>query len=715
MYNGLLMVQYVGIIILVLELFFIFFQSTSRIQRDMFFLFTSLLITFVAYTMEMQCTELQEALLAVKFGYLGKPFIMLAMLYLILDYCRIRLPKGLSMVLILIQTLVTVVVFTAEHHMLYYSSITFTTEGLFPHIKMGHGPFYLVYVIILILYCAAMLGICFWQLTKPRSVRESQQLKLFSVMVLIPLLSFGVFLTDVFSGYDCTLLGYLFATLGFSFSFFRLNLMDTITLAREQAVDYIHCGMLVYDSRNKLIYHNALADQLEIEGKAAALAENAEPYLFEDRIYSVEKRKIEKDNIIYGHMFFIQDMTEHYNYERRLEEEKRRADEASTAKTNFLSSMSHDIRTPMNAILGMTQIAAVHLEDKEKVADCLKKIEMSGQHLLELINSVLDLNKIESGRLDLNIEPFDMGELLEEILTMVKPLVENRHHTFITELNNIRHKAVCGDKSRLSQILMNFISNSVKYTNEGGSIWFSAYENEALTDDDGNQTSASYTFVVRDNGIGMSEDFLPHLFDPFTRAKDENVAKAQGTGLGMAITKQFVVLMGGELHVESKLGEGSTFTVKVTLRLQTQEEEEALASQTTLNDFSTIHYTSKRVLLVEDNEINAEIAGEILAMTGVSVECAADGREAVEKVASCADGYYDLIFMDIQMPVMDGYQAVRAIRAMDREYARRVPIVAMTANAFAEDVHNAKEAGMNGHIAKPLNVGQLMTILQQWL
>lgn len=709
MYYILMGIQCAGIVILVLELIFIVFQNSSRIQRDMLFLLIVLLITFAAYTLEMQCKNISEALIAIKFGYLGKPFITLAMLLLILDYCRIRLKRWATVMLALIQMSFTMIVFTAEEHMLFYSSFDFVNGGIFPYAKLGHGPLYNLYIADLVIYCIAMFAVCFRQLKEPQSKREEKQLKLFTLMVFVPLLFFIIFLVNLFPGYDCTLLGYLISTVGFSVSFFRLNLFDTITLAKEQAVDYIHCGLLVYDRRGRLIYQNKLAEALNIRDQADALSKRDEPYLYNGKIYSVEELEIENEEITYGHMFFVQDMTKYYNYEKRLKEEKQRADSASEAKTNFLSSMSHDIRTPMNAILGMTKIARLYLNDQERVKDCLKKIEISGQHLLDLINEVLDMNKIESGMLELNSVPFDLDEFFEEIFTMAKPLAENRNHDFIMDVKGVEHKKVFGDKSRLSQVLMNLISNAVKYTNEGGKIRLSAFE------DTQGETDASYTFQVKDNGIGMSEEYLPFLFDRFSRAEDDKVSKIQGTGLGMAITKQFVTLMGGEIKAESKLGEGSTLTVNLMLRLQTEKDAKDYVRQITPDDVSSVDLSSKRVLLVEDNEINAEIAGEILGLTGINVEFAVNGKEAVEKIAGCQDGYYDLVFMDIQMPVMNGYEATKEIRALGREYTKKIPIIAMTANAFAEDVKAAKEAGMNEHISKPLDEVRLMAVMQRWL
>jgi len=710
-----MVIQNVGIAVLALEIMVILFQHPSRLQRDMIFLLVSLLIVFVAYTMEMQCRSAGEAMLAIKFGYLGKPFIAVSMLFLLLDYFRIRVPRWLVMLLVLLQAGVTLTVFTTEAHRLYYVSITFVESGLFPHVQAVHGPVYYIYMGTLFLYCAAMLALCIAHLRKKGcSVRERHQTWLFIVNISVPAASLGIYLTHVFQEYDCTLPAYLISVAIFLISFFRLDLFDAIILAKEQAVDYIHCGLLVYDNQERLIYQNDLARQMDVGVKAAELAKSGDPYAFEDRLYAVEDREIQRDGIIYGHMFFIQDVTDRYYYEKILREEKRRADEASRAKTEFLLSMSHDIRTPMNAILGMAKIASAHLEDREKVAGCLYKIGLSGQHLLGIINSILDMNKIESGTLELAAEPFDIGELLDELLTITRPLAEGSNHTIVERRGELEHSAVRGDRGRLSQALMNIIGNAVKYTPRGGTIWLSASEDPEELPPAGaaGERRRMYTFTIQDNGIGMSEEYLPRLFDPFTRARNSTSAKIQGTGLGMAITKRFIELMGGGIQVESKLGEGSRFIVTLPMPLQSQRDAELQAEQATIEDFASLDLSGKRVLLVEDNELNAEIAGEILGMTGLAVEYAANGQEAVDMVSACADGYYDLILMDILMPVMDGYEATRAIRALGRKH---LPIIAVTANAFQEDVRRARQEGMNGHLAKPLDMTQLMGVLRRWL
>ncbi|MGN0323752.1 MAG: response regulator [Oliverpabstia sp.] len=519
------------------------------------------------------------------------------------------------------------------------------------------------------------------------------------------------------------------------------------------------------------------------------------------------------------------------------------AEIANRAKTDFLSNMSHDIRTPMNGIIGMTAIASAHIDDKERVQDCLKKITHASKHLLSLINEVLDMSKIESGKVDLVEEEFNLSDLIDNLLTMTNSQIAEHHHELSVNISGVTHEAVVGDSLRIQKIFTNLMGNAVKYTPDGGKIKLS------ITEKPCNQARVGcYEVIFEDNGIGMSEEFQDCIFEPFARADDDShVNKVQGTGLGMTISRNIVRMMGGDIKVESKLGVGSRFTVTMYLKLQETEvvqydkfvnldvlvaDDDELSLESCcgmLNDLGMkaegvstgmeaveqvlLHHQQKRdyfaciidwrmpdmdgiattrairkvvgkdvpiiiisaydwsdieqeartaganafiskplfrsrlvktfsslvdsddyeeqetpfvtleaidlkgsrALLVEDNELNAEIATEILEMTGLTVEHVVDGVEAVDKMAECEDGYYDMVFMDIQMPRMNGYDAARAIRAMDRNYCRQVPIIAMTANAFAEDVHAAKTAGMNEHIAKPLDLNTLAKILSKWI
>ncbi len=536
----------------------------------------------------------------------------------------------------------------------------------------------------------------------------------------------------------------------------------------------------------------------------------------------------------------------------KKEEEKQRqalqaaydaANEASKAKTRFLSNMSHDIRTPMNGIIGMTAIAGAHLDEPRRVEDCLAKITTASKHLLGLINEVLDMSKIESGKVELQEEAFDLSDLIDHLLTLSKPQMEAKGHEFIVSVNELEHEKVIGDSQRLQQVFMNLLSNAVKYTPDGGTIRLSISEKKLKRGD-----VACYEFILEDNGIGMSRDFQEHLFEPFSRAEDSRVLQTQGTGLGMTITKNIVQLMNGNIQVESRLNTGTKFIVTIFLKLQdvnealsyeefvelpilVADDDETACSYTCMmltelgmkgeyvlsgeeavelvserhqaeNDFFAVildwkmpgmdgletarqirsrvgskipiiilsaydwsdieseareagvnafiskplfksrlahlfhglltpgdtetaapplnqflkqDFHGSRALLVEDNELNAEIAGEILGMMGITVEYADNGRKALDLMTARGEGYYNIIFMDIQMPVMNGYDAARAIRALPRQDAKNIPIIAMTANAFSEDAFAAKQAGMNEHIAKPIDLNQLLKTLNYWL
>ena len=582
----------------------------------------------------------------------------------------------------------------------------------------------------------------------------------------------------------------------------------------------------------------------------------------EDSIYSITYRRENGDDLLHFQLniarFKAEDGTDYYVHgfrditrtvekeaqiQKALQDAYDAAEAANHAKSDFLQTMSHDIRTPMNGIIGMTVIAAAHIDDKSRVQDSLQKITTASKHLLSLINEVLDMSKIESGKVSLTEEDFNLSELVDNMITMVRPQAYAHGHDLAINIQDVQHELVIGDSLRVQQVFMNIMGNAIKYTPDGGKIRLNIREIPCQQ-----LKTACYEFTFADNGIGMSEEYVSHIFEPFTRAEDGRVSKIQGTGLGMPIARNIVNMMGGDIKVESKLGEGSTFTVTIYLKLQDQGEndytkfinlpvlvadddafsvesavsmleelgmkadgvlsgqeavdqavkhheenndyhavildwkmpgmdgvetarairrevgndvpiivlsaydwteieaearvagvnffiskplfksrlvrlfnevlgtgEEEPDTQSPLQPLEEMNLEGRRCLLVEDNELNAEIAAEIIGETGMAVENAWDGAEAVEMVTNAADGTYDIVFMDIQMPKMNGYDATRAIRASERKYCKNVPIIAMTANAFAEDVQAARTAGMNEHIAKPLDLAVLAKVLNKWL
>lgn len=516
------------------------------------------------------------------------------------------------------------------------------------------------------------------------------------------------------------------------------------------------------------------------------------------------------------------------------------ANRANDAKTDFLSRMSHDIRTPMNAIIGMTAIAGAHLQEPDYLMNCLRKITSASRHLLLIINEMLDMSKIESGEMALNEGEFNLAELMHNLVTMVYPMAEERHQELNVHIHDMKHEMVVGDILRMEQIFVNIVSNAVKYTQDNGTISIDITEKPS-----GQIKTGCYEMVVEDNGIGMTPEFLGRLFEPFERAEDVRISKVQGSGLGMPITKNIIQMIGGDIKVESEIGKGSRVTVKLLLKYLEEDtvsleeliglpvlvaDDDEIACESTsiilnelgmesewvlsgkealervcerhtqkgdyfavildwkmpgmdgvetarairrevgqgipiimlsaydwseieseardagvtafiskplfksqltnifknflkdeqlpdnvLQDIVASDYSEKRVLLVEDNEINREIAKEIVEMTGAKVEVAENGQIAVDMFENSACGYYNLIFMDIQMPILNGHEATCAIRALSREDAKKIPIVAMTANAFSDDIQASKKAGMNEHMAKPIDFDKLKETMARWL
>ena len=367
---------------------------------------------------------------------------------------------------------------------------------------------------------------------------------------------------------------------------------------------------------------------------------------------------------------------------------------ASAAKTEFLSNMSHDIRTPINGIMGMTTIAKRHLGDSNPaVKECLDKIDGASNHLLSLINDVLDMSRIERGKTQIAHEPMDIVALAENCGSIIQGQMQGRDLDFVCDTSGVINRFVIGDELHIRQILINILGNAVKFTPDGGYIRFMLAE---TSEDDFNL----YTFTIADNGIGMKPDFVKNIFEPFSQEDGGARTKYKGTGLGMAITKQFVDLMGGSIEVESVYNKGSTFTVTVPLMADDTHVEEE-------QDEVIVDLNGLRILLVEDNELNQEIAQDILEEEGATVEVADNGQVAVDKFIGNPPDTYDLILMDVMMPVMDGLEATRQIRASAREDGRTIPILAMTANAFEEDKRKVLEAGMNAHLSKPIQLDQL--------
>ena len=391
---------------------------------------------------------------------------------------------------------------------------------------------------------------------------------------------------------------------------------------------------------------------------------------------------------------------ERTEYNRKLMSALAQAEEANKGKSYFLFNMSHDIRTPLNAIIGYSELAKNHLDEKEVLDDYIYKIQTCGRQLLGLIGDVLDMAKIESGNLEISEKPCLCQDLMSDIMISVNESAKKKGLEFEAS-GNACHSTILCDKVKVQKILLNILSNAVKYTPKGGKISLSVQEK--IREDEG---LSDFTFIVKDNGIGISKEFLPYIFNSFSRERNATISGVSGTGLGMTITKRLVDAMGGKIEVESQQNMGTTVTVSITFSrlVGLEEKREEIIPDAFLKGI--------RVLLVEDNEINGEIASEMLRELKVNVDLVTNGKECIDALLEKDAGYYDLVLMDIQMPVMDGYEATRIIRRFSDKDKRLIPVIAMTANAFEEDKQKAFQSGMNGHLAKPVEMRHLIQALK---
>ena len=430
--------------------------------------------------------------------------------------------------------------------------------------------------------------------------------------------------------------------------------------------------------------------------------------LFAGLFYSISRRSLAEQKAEYekrNNEIQTQAMKEMEESNKKLKKAKdittealQTAENANKAKTDFLSNMSHDIRTPMNAIIGMTSLIRHDAGNKAKVIEYADKIDISSQHLLGIINNVLDMSKIEAGKTVFKYTDFSILDFITELNTIFHSQIDEKNQTLTIIKENIRHEWVNGDQVHLMQIFSNLVSNAVKYTQEGGKIQFLVEECETKS-----SVYAKYRFLVSDNGMGMSADFKDTIFDAFTRAESSMTNKIQGTGLGMAITKNLVEAMGGTIDVESELGQGSCFEVLIDLRIA-EDRFVSSAERVEKDEPAGNVLKGMRFLCAEDNELNAEILMELLKIEGAECTICENGKRVLEAFEQSAPGDYDMILMDVQMPVMNGYEATKAIRRSSHELAKTIPIIAMTANAFSEDIQHSLAAGMNAHVSKPIEM-----------
>ncbi|MCQ2081531.1 MAG: ATP-binding protein [Lachnospiraceae bacterium] len=733
MYYFLFSILTLSVVLLFFEAVYVFSKIKTNMHAYIFFYLLVCLINNAGYLLEMRAKDTGAAMSATQMLYLGKCFIPLTLLLFVIKFCHLKINKFLSGGLIGVHFLMWLFIATNDMHHLFYSSATFVEDGLFPHNVYGHGPLYFAFQAIPFIYTIITFAIVARTVPKMQTVEEKKQLFYLLFAPGLSLMGILLFLSGITMGFDTTNIGIALSSVFMIIAMFKYNLIDTEDMVKDSLVDSLKDGIVVVDAYNRVSYLNEtaktilpgvniekIATESSIFSDLDLRAKNGERLTVNDKVYALYYEDIYQGNIYRGKLYIMDDITENVNYSRQIEVERDRADDANAAKSIFLSNMSHEIRTPMNGIVGMTDIL-LRQNFGEEEKSYLQNIRSSGLALLDIINDLLDFSKIESGRMSIIEDDYEPLPLLNDLKMMFQTRIGDKPIRIIYEIDENLPAKLYGDVVRIRQCLTNIVNNSIKFTDVG----YVKVEIKVLRDDfNGLFTNSSETgtirdgdtiklkIIVTDTGSGIKEDELPKLFESFGQADVKRNHGKEGTGLGLAITKQLLGLMKGKIEVSSEYGKGSTFTLTIPQKVvDSTPATEAKYSNKTENQMTYIA-PEARILLVEDNEINVKVAEGLLAPYQFKIDVADNGLSALKKIS---ENTYDLVLMDHLMPVMDGIEATKRIRGFDGEYFKRVPIIALTANAIAGAKEQFINAGMNDFVGKPISLMEISAVIHKWL
>ncbi len=568
MYTVLVLFQFLGIAFLFLEACYVICQKPSKQQLRILLMILALLVNFVGYLFELQSREMHQALQAVKFIYLGKPFIILTMFLFVMEYCRAKIPVWLERALVCFHIAIALLVLTCDYHRLFYSSIEYTTDGLFPHLVFGHGIIYIIFYAVVGVYVVSMAAACIQRYMRVRGEVEKRRIISFFIIVIIMSAGLLTFLSGKTGGYDSTLIAYFISNIFLSVTLFRDKLLDTLSMAKDRAVDELSDGLIVLDSENSVIHYNRKAAELyDLSGsiQGSDVMEELDDCILsksnverDNRVYEVQSRLLTNKNTYFGKMYVLKDVTDSYHYARNAKEQaeimkalKEQAEAANQAKSAFVSNMSHEIRTPMNAIVGMTEIL---LREQLPAQDVgyLMNIKNSGNALLNIINDILDFSKIESGKLDLVEEEYEPMSMLSDLGMIFLTRIGEKDVEILFDIDEKLPQKLYGDALRIRQIIINIVNNAIKFTDAG-------YVRLKIQVGKVSGGNIELLVSVRDTGQGIREEDIGKLFGSFQQVDSKKNHGKEGTGLGLAISRQLVELMGGSIGVKSTYGEGSEF------------------------------------------------------------------------------------------------------------------------------------------------------------
>ncbi len=721
-----ILIQYIGIMILMAEAFYIISHKPSRQQQYLTFLIFALCINFVGYLLELQAPTKAEALMAVKFSYLGKPYIALCQFLFVMQTCGIKLSRRLVGALFCMHTAIVFLVLTCDRHTLFYDSIAYVEQGFFPHLVTGHGIIYNLYSVVLVIYAVIITILC---LTRYLRTKDESSRKKFAYLILITLITvtgFLIYLSGITQGYDITLPAYLIDAVLLAILIFREKIINTLALAKDAAIDFLAEGLIVVDNDENIIYFNKKAEQIYSGisvGSCETVVEHLNECILEKKnimqdkyVYTASSHLIEQDHTYYGKMYVLTDITNSYHYTQSIKEQaaimkelKEQAEAANQSKSAFVSNMSHEIRTPMNAIIGLTDVL-LRTERPPEERNYLLHIQSSGKALLNLINDLLDFSKIEAGKFEITNDTYDIAQMLRDIQVIGNTRIGDKNVELVMDVDEKLPRLLYGDELRIRQVIINIMNNAIKFTDQG-------FVTVTVKQQNRREEQVQLFISVKDTGQGIRQQDLTSLFNAFTQVDLKKNKGKEGTGLGLAISHQLVELMGGELCVTSEYGRGSEFFFTLWERIESSENIgnfSELKEQPTdrEEDIFTFTLPETNVLLVDDNEINQEVARAVMEPFEMKIDTASNGKEALAMVQEKS---YDLVFMDHFMPVMDGVTAAKKIRGLEGAYFKNLPIVALTADAVQGVEAEFYAAGMNDFVSKPIALEDLSRVLKQWM
>lgn len=727
--------QIAGTLVGFLTLLSIARKKASETQKVLLIACCCAFVSILAYTLEINARTLEAMVMAVKFGYVGKCYVLLFFLMFMAYYCNIDIPKPVFSIFLIFNTVMLMLIITCDRHKLYYKGIRLSYEGLFPHVELEKGVCYWMLMAVMLGLMAWYVILCLIEVKKRKGI-ERKRLLLLSFSGLIPGYMLTIYLTGIMNILDPVPLGIVLSCMLLTLNVNKYGLLDTMELAREKIIENTKDGLVILDTNYNLLYANDVARALFPDISHAESRERQIKEIFkenpreavvdiEGRSYEIRVSHIADDNNeenVRGYLAWIFDMTFVNRYTEEMIRLRQEAEKANLAKTSFLAHMSHEIRTPMNAIIGFSDLC-LNNGDEGEIKEYVQSIRESAGTLMVLINEVLDISKIESGKIVLTDVAYSMKELMKEVISAIIPQINAKHLTFRYLLDKDIPVMLKGDKKEIRHIMSNLLSNAVKYTSEG-TILFKVKEIRRR------DRKILLEIIVKDTGIGIKEENREQIFDRFERFDVKKNYAVEGTGLGLSIVKNLVQLMDGSVEVESVYGEGSLFRARLWQEILDERKGEEYRGSNcddikyTLEQLKNavygnrgkrkrraIRFPGAKVLVVDDNQVNLKVASGLLKLYGIDAELVESGEECLNAVKKQT---YDIIFMDQMMPGMNGVETLSRLREI-KKGNKSTPVIALTANALVGVKEEMLEEGFDDFLGKPMDLTELENVLIRFL